>query len=133
MATCEGHSPSFFNYHHIITARSLFILQLYSLLSCIISIKYLVYLFGDMFRYITHLDLYFSRHFVARWCFKCMLYSIKNWLCSVLSIRFVNCILWSRIRLGFLLMFTESIFLKIFFYIQIANYLIYLAFILFPS
>lgn len=49
-----------------------------------ISNTNLVYLFGDnMFRYTTHLDLYFSRHFVARWWFKCMLYYINPIGCVV--------------------------------------------------
>lgn len=68
-------------------------------------------LFGDnTLRYITHLDLYISRHYVATWRYK-LLYK-PDWLCSGLSIWLVNSILWVRICLEFLLLSTESIFRK---------------------
>lgn len=107
-----------------------FISNTLSLLSYIISITNLVYLLGDnILRFITHLELCFSRHCrkMVIQMFVKLINRITYWLGSGLSSRLVNCIFWVQLRLGFLLMFTDYYFLKIYFYIQIAHYLTYLA------
>lgn len=109
-----------------------FISNTLSLLSYIISITNLVYLLGDnILRCITHLEC-FSRHCrkMVIQMFVKLINPITYWLGSGLSSRLVNCIFWVQLRLGFLLMFTDYFFLKINFYIQIAHYLTYLAYIL---